>query len=80
MCFKFKRIRLHVLVLNDNNELEIINLSNQDTPLYFGYIPLFNINLWEHAYYLNYENDRSKYIDNFEKYPIFLMQIEFIIT
>lgn len=53
------------LVLKKNGELDIVNLSNQDLPMFFGYIPLFNIDLWEHAYYINYENDKSKYIDNF---------------
>ena len=40
-------------------------MSNQDLPMSLGYIPLFNIDMWEHAYYINYENDKSKYIDNF---------------
>lgn len=55
------------LVLKKNNELEIINVSNQETPLLYGYIPLFNVDLWEHAYYINYENERLRYLDNFEK-------------
>lgn len=55
------------LVLKRDGELEIINTSNQDTPLSLGFIPLFTIDLWEHAYYLNYENDKAKYLDNFEK-------------
>ena len=55
------------LIINKTGQLDIINLSNQETPLTYGNIPLFNIDLWEHAYYLNYENDKAKYIDNFEK-------------
>ena len=47
--------------------LDIINVSNQDIPLLHGYMPLFNIDMWEHAYYINYENDKKKYLDNFEK-------------
>lgn len=46
-----------------NNTLDIINVTNQDNPLMYGYIPLLNIDMWEHAYYINYENDKSKYID-----------------
>lgn len=38
---------------------------NHNLYLSHGYIPLFNVDLWEHAYYLNYENDKSKYLDNF---------------
>ena len=55
------------LVLRCDGELDVINMFNQDIPLLYGYIPLFNIDLWEHAYYINYENDKEKYIDNFEK-------------
>lgn len=54
------------LVITDDGDLEIINLSNQDIPLLHGYIPIFNIDMWEHAYYLNYENDKEKYLDNFK--------------
>lgn len=53
------------LVLKNNKELDIINMPNQDIPQSLGFIPLFNIDLWEHAYYINYENDKSKYLDNF---------------
>ena len=53
------------LALNQNNELEIMNLSNQDTPYSYGYKPLMTIDLWEHAYYLDYQNKRSDYIKNF---------------
>lgn len=53
------------LVLNNKNELEIKNFKNQDLPQLLGYIPLFVIDMWEHAYYLNYKNNKSEYIDNF---------------
>ena len=64
-ALKLKGSGYTFLVFKDN-KLDIINLSNQDTPLLYGYIPLFNIDLWEHAYYINYKNDKNKYIDNFE--------------
>ena len=53
------------LVLNKANELEIINTSNQDTPYSYGLIPVMNIDLWEHAYYLDYQNFKDEYINNF---------------
>ena len=52
------------LVLKDK-ELEIVQLSNQDTPYKYGMIPLIGIDLWEHAYYLKYQNLRADYIINF---------------
>jgi len=54
------------LVLKTDGNLDVINMMNQETPLLFGYIPLFNIDLWEHAYYINYENDRARYVENFK--------------
>ena len=70
--FKEKALQLKgsgytFLVLKKDGQLEIINVSNQDMPLTLGYMPLFNIDMWEHAYYLNYENDKEKYLDNFKK-------------
>lgn len=53
------------LVVNGKNQLEIINLSNQDTPYTYGLTPLIALDLWEHAYYLNYQNERNRYIENF---------------
>ena len=55
------------LVLTSNGTLMILNLSNQQTPLSLGYIPLFCVDMWEHAYYLNYKPDKTKYLDNFKK-------------
>lgn len=53
------------LVLDTNNNLKIINTSNQESPYSYGFIPLFTIDLWEHAYYLDYQNNRIDYINNF---------------
>lgn len=66
MGLKLKGSGYTFLVLKSDKNLDIINLSNQDMPVLHGYIPLFNIDLWEHAYYLNYLNERGRYIDNFK--------------
>jgi superoxide dismutase, Fe-Mn family len=47
------------------DKLEIINTPNQDSPLMEGKLPLFGIDVWEHAYYLKYQNRRAEYIDAF---------------
>ena len=54
------------LVIN-NGELEIITTPNQDTPLSSGQNPILALDLWEHAYYLKYQNRRPEYIENFFK-------------
>lgn len=51
------------LVLNESGDLEIMQTSNQDCPLSIGKVPLLTIDLWEHAYYLKYQNRRAEYID-----------------
>lgn len=55
------------LVLKNNNKLDIINFSNQETPYYYNMVPIMTIDLWEHAYYLDYQNRRNEYINNFFK-------------
>ena len=52
------------LVLNDG-ELEIIQTKNQDCPLSISKKPLLAIDVWEHAYYLKYQNKRAEYVENF---------------
>lgn len=52
------------LVLH-NKKLEIISTANQDSPLMDGKIPLLGLDVWEHAYYLKYQNKRADYIAAF---------------
>ena len=53
------------LVINENKDLQIINMSNQESPYSYGMVPIIALDLWEHAYYLDYQNNKSKYIDAF---------------
>ena len=53
------------LVVKPNKELYLINLANQDSPYNLGMVPILGIDVWEHAYYLDYRNNRKNYIGNF---------------
>lgn len=53
------------LTVDKNKNLKIISTSNQDTPYSYGLTPIMAIDLWEHAYYLKYKNNRAEYIKNF---------------
>lgn len=49
----------------DHGELKIVATANADTPLVNDQKPLLTLDVWEHAYYLDYQNDRGSYIDDF---------------
>src|SRR3989339_179840 len=52
------------LVYDENNKLKIYSLPNQDSPLTIGHKPMFCLDVWEHAYYLKYQNRRADYVNN----------------
>lgn len=52
------------LVLH-NGKLEVYSTANQDSPLMDGKIPLLGLDVWEHAYYLHYQNKRADYASAF---------------
>ena len=51
------------LVTDNNSRLSVFQTSNQDNPLTDGLAPLTGVDVWEHAYYLNYQNLRGEYVD-----------------
>ncbi|MBM7314967.1 superoxide dismutase [Streptococcus suis] len=53
------------LVVNKEGKLEVISTANQDTPIMQGLKPILALDVWEHAYYLNYRNVRPNYIKAF---------------
>jgi len=53
------------LVMNDDGTLEVTTTRNGDTPLTEGRLPLLTCDLWEHAYYIDYRNDRARYVQHF---------------
>ena len=52
------------LAMDEAGELKILSLSNGDNPLRYNLVPLLAIDVWEHAYYLDYQNRRKDYLQN----------------
>lgn len=50
------------LVKNPAGGLEVMSTANQDSPLTDGFVPILGNDLWEHAYYLKYQNRRNEYL------------------
>jgi Fe-Mn family superoxide dismutase len=53
------------LVLGKDGKLAVTSLPNQDSPIMDGQVPLLGLDVWEHAYYLKYQNRRPEYITAF---------------
>ncbi|MSV29152.1 MAG: superoxide dismutase [Bryobacterales bacterium] len=50
------------LARDASGKLEVVSMPNQDTPLMEGKFPILGLDVWEHAYYLNYQNRRPDYV------------------
>ena len=53
------------LIKNDDGSVSVISTPNQDNPYMEGKTPILGLDVWEHAYYLNYQNRRPDYINAF---------------
>ncbi len=52
------------LVVDENGQLQLYSTPNQDSPYMQGHTPILGLDVWEHAYYLKYQNRRPEYIQN----------------
>ena len=50
------------LALDKSKNLMVYSTPNQDTPVMEGFVPVLGLDVWEHAYYLNYQNRRADYV------------------
>jgi Fe-Mn family superoxide dismutase len=53
------------LVIDPFGKLQVLSTANQDSPLMSGHSPILGLDVWEHAYYLNYQNRRPDYVKAF---------------
>jgi Fe-Mn family superoxide dismutase len=53
------------LVIEPFGSLKVLSTANQDSPLMSGHSPILGLDVWEHAYYLNYQNRRPDYVEAF---------------
>ncbi len=52
-------------LVHDGSGLQVVSTANQDSPVSSGQTPLLGVDVWEHAYYLKYQNKRPDYLDAF---------------
>ncbi len=53
------------LCVDGSGDIQVLNTLNQDSPYMDGLTPILGLDVWEHAYYLNYQNKRGDYVDAF---------------
>ncbi len=53
------------LVVDESKKLQVYSTANQDSPLLQGHLPVLGLDVWEHAYYLRYQNRRPDYVKAF---------------
>lgn len=64
------------LVINKQGKMEVKGYHDADTPIANGETPLLTIDVWEHSYYIDYQNRRPNYIENFFRYLVNFDYIE----
>ncbi|MGH7128126.1 MAG: superoxide dismutase, partial [Planctomycetaceae bacterium] len=50
-------------LVHDGSGLVVVSTANQDNPITDGHTPLLGVDVWEHAYYLKYQNKRPDYLE-----------------
>ena len=53
------------LVLTEDGDIDIVALSNQDSPYRYGLVPIMAMDIWEHSYYLKHQNRKEDYFNDF---------------
>lgn len=56
------------LVMDESEKLQILNTANAENPLTSYFVPLLTLDIWEHAYYIDYRNLRASYVEKFWDY------------